>query len=83
MEARRLMCGFADRHRHTWSAVRWATFNIMSATADMKKAGITSPAALLPLPWDKPTGPTKQEVNSAMKELMAVRRQVLESKSKG
>lgn len=46
--------GYERRHRALWSAVRWQTYNIMSAIpyTDLTKAGIHNATDLLPLPWD-------------------------------
>lgn len=52
-----------------WSAIRWATYNIMcTSMADIKKAGIYKPTDLIKFPWDvKQDGgggnqPTEEEI---------------------
>lgn len=45
--------GYSRRSREMWSAVRWQTYSLMLVSgADMRKAGISSPADLLPFPWE-------------------------------
>lgn len=48
--------GYERRHRHLWSACRWAVFNNIAAYVGgkaMKEAGINSPKDLLKFPWEK------------------------------
>jgi len=52
-EVQAILRGYHRRARNLWSAVRWQTFNLMSVSmADLKKAGIYSPADLIRFPWD-------------------------------
>ena len=82
-EARRILRGYQRRKRDLWSAARWSTFQIMTATIGtdgMKKAGISNPSDLMSFPWDKEPTPsiTEDEVAEMQAEMAALNSQLKE-----
>lgn len=55
-EMKAIIAGYNRRSRAMWSATRWQTYCLMAVHAgkSMKEQGISSPADLLPFPWDNP-----------------------------
>ena len=73
-EINAIMKGYRNRYRDQWTAIRWATFNIMCAMpfTDMTKAGIHQPSDLIKFPWDGDSMadlPTDEEINEMRKRL--------------
>ena len=58
-----------------WSAVRWQTYNLMSAqvgSKELNEAGIYKPTDLIQFPWDKePSVPLSDEERDELKAEMA------------
>jgi len=79
-EARRILRGYANRHRNLWSSTRWMTYNIMAAMpyVDLTKAGILKPTDLIKFPWDSDDDyiPTPDEVQDAIDEMNALNAQM-------
>lgn len=74
-EIRCIIRGYYRRHRHTWSAARWQTYNLMSAqvgSEGMHKAGINSPTDLMKFPWEKQETdlPSEDDIEE-MQQMMA------------
>ena len=78
-EIRCIIRGYNRRYRHTWSAARWQTYNLMLAqcgSENMMKSGINGPADLLKLPWDeKPSLPSADEIAELQREMAELNRQ--------
>lgn len=80
-EVRSIIRGYNNRHRDTWSASRWQTYNLMCAFSGSKalnEAGIYKPTDLLELPWDeKPKEPdiTQQDIDELQAEMAALNAQ--------
>ena len=79
-ELRSIIRGYHRRNREMWSAIRWQTYNIMTAQVGgseaMAKAGLHSVTSLLAFPWERQrVSPiTDDEHDELEKELEAFRR---------
>lgn len=74
-EIRCIIRGYHRRQRHTWSAARWQTYNLMSAqvgSEGMRKSGINSPTDLIKFPWETTDAelPTDDDI-AEMQQMMA------------
>ena len=76
-EVRRIIRGYRRRQRPSWEQARLNAFYIMSAMADLSKAGIRSDRDLITFPWEKevtkreslPRDEEVEEMRQLMKEL--------------
>lgn len=76
-EVRRIIRGYRRRQRPSWEQARLNAFYIMSAMADLSKAGIRSDRDLITFPWEKeetksdslPSDEEVEEMRQMMKEL--------------
>lgn len=76
-EVRRIIRGYRRRQRPSWEQARLNAFYIMSAMADLSKAGIRSDRDLITFPWEKeetksdslPSDEEVEEMRQLMKEL--------------
>ena len=82
-EVNSIVRGYNNRHRQLWSATRWQTYNLMSATCGgkaMNEAGIYKPTDLIEFPWDKePTTPvSKADIDELQADMAAYNQQLAE-----
>ena len=76
-EIQAIIRGYRRRQRPSWEQARLNAFYIMSAMADLSKAGIRSDRDLITFPWEKeetkrgslPTDEEVEEMRQLMKEL--------------
>lgn len=76
-EVRRIIRGYRRRQRPSWEQARLNAFYIMSAMADLSKAGIRSDRDLITFPWEKdapiqsdiPSDEEVEEMRQLMKQL--------------
>ena len=76
-EIQAIIRGYRRRQRPSWEQARLNAFYIMSAMADLSKAGIRSDRDLITFPWEKeetksdslPSDEEVEEMRQLMKEL--------------
>ena len=76
-EIQAIIRGYRRRQRPSWEQARLNAFYIMSAMADLSKAGIRSDLDLITFPWEKdvtkrdslPSDEEVEEMRKMMKEL--------------
>lgn len=76
-EIQAIIRGYRRRQRPSWEQARLNAFYIMSAMADLSKAGIRSDRDLITFPWEKeetkcdslPSDEEVEEMRQMMKEL--------------
>lgn len=76
-EVRRIIRGYRRRQRPSWEQARLNAFYIMSAMADLSKAGIRSDCDLITFPWEKeetksdslPSDEEVEEMRQLMKQM--------------
>ena len=77
-EVRRIIRGYRRRQRPSWEQARLNAFYIMSAMADLSKAGIRSDRDLITFPWEEeevtkhdslPSDEEVEEMRQLMKQL--------------
>ena len=76
-EVRRIIRGYRRRQRPSWEQARLNAFYIMSAMADLSKAGIRSDRDLITFPWEKeetkcdslPSDEEVEEMRQLMKQM--------------
>lgn len=73
-EIQAIIRGYRRRQRSGWEQARFNAFYIMSAMADLSKAGIRSDRDLIAFPWEKDTPiqsdiPSDEEVEE-MRQMM-------------
>lgn len=78
--------GYYRRNRDMWSAIRWATYNLMCVSmADLKKAGIYKPTDLIKFPWDTDNSidlPNQDEIEELRRSIQEENERLQQNKNK-